>query len=121
MAVVIVPTRYGTAGRVVGALQDFVGRYLDGLAVGDDPIAARGIGLVIDRFAISVRRAARALLGIDDVLVDAGNLKAAIPLSKLVPGLMSPQGWCTRSAAWRRWLKSSSGRHAERGHVTGRH
>src|SRR6516165_10307437 len=39
------------------SLQGFVGRYLDALAVGEDPIAARGIGLIIDRFAISVRRA----------------------------------------------------------------
>ena len=70
MAVVIVPTRYGTAGRVVGALQDFVGRYLDALAVGDDPIAARGIGLIIDRFAISVRRAARGLHGIQSLSPD---------------------------------------------------
>jgi hypothetical protein len=30
------------------SLQDFVGRYPDALAIGDDPIAARGIGLIID-------------------------------------------------------------------------
>ena len=40
--------------------QGFVGQYLDTLAVGEDPIAARGIGLIIDRFAISVRRAHEA-------------------------------------------------------------
>jgi hypothetical protein len=32
------------------SLQDFVGRYPDALAIGDDPIDARGIGLIIDRF-----------------------------------------------------------------------
>ena len=42
------------------SLQGFVGQYLDALAVGEDPIAARGIGLIIDRFAISVRRAHEA-------------------------------------------------------------
>jgi len=92
MPVIIVPTRYGTAGRVVGTLQDFVGWYLDALAVGDDPIAARGIGLVIDRFAISVRRAAPGLYGIQEFYgIEPGDPEAVVPISKLVPGLMSPK------------------------------
>jgi hypothetical protein len=45
------------AGMLETSLQGFVGQYLDALAVGEDPIAARGIGLIIDRFAISIRRA----------------------------------------------------------------
>ena len=92
MTVEIDPTGYGTTGWVVGAFQDSVGWYLDALAVGDDPIVTRGIGLVIDRFAISVRRAAPGLCGIEEFSrIEPRDPEAAMPISKLVPRLMSLQ------------------------------
>src|SRR5438094_9753877 len=42
-------------GRVVGALKDLVGRHLDPLAFGDDPIATAGVRLVVGYLTIARR------------------------------------------------------------------
>jgi hypothetical protein len=80
------------------SLQDFVGRYLDALAVGDDPIAARGIGLIIDRFAISVRRAARGLHGIQslspDFLPMVSRIAPLMDISQMVSLLVLRANTC---------------------------
>jgi hypothetical protein len=80
------------------SLQDFVGRYLDDLAVGDDPIAARGIGLIIDRFAISVRRAAQGLHGIQslspDFLPMVSRIAPLMDISQMVSLLVLRANTC---------------------------
>jgi hypothetical protein len=43
------------ARRVVGALQDLVGWYLDPLALGGDPIATLGVRLVVGYLTIARR------------------------------------------------------------------
>ena len=55
MPVVMAQAGDAASGRVVGALQDLVGRYLDPLALGGDPIATVGIRLVVGHLAIARR------------------------------------------------------------------
>ena len=53
MPVVMAQTGDAASSRVVGALQDLVGRYLDPLALGGDPIATFGIRLVVGQLTIA--------------------------------------------------------------------
>jgi len=55
MAVVMAQAGDAAPGRVVGALKDLVGRYLDPLAFGDDPIATAGVRLVVGYLTIARR------------------------------------------------------------------
>jgi hypothetical protein len=55
MPVVVAQAGDAAPSRVVGALQDLVGGYLDALALDGDPIAAIAIRLVVGRFTISRR------------------------------------------------------------------
>jgi len=80
------------------SLQGFVGQYLDTLAVGEDPIAARGIGLIIDCFAISVRRVARGLHGIQslspDFLPMVSRIAPLMDISQMVSLLVLRANTC---------------------------
>jgi hypothetical protein len=58
MAVVMAQAGDAAPGRVVGALQDLVGRHLDPLALGEDPIATVGVGVVVGHLTIARRCAA---------------------------------------------------------------
>jgi hypothetical protein len=78
----------GAPGRIVGTLQDFIGWYLDALAIGLDPIATGNIRLVIGGLTISLRRATEGFGRIQWFLYSR-HLKALEPTGKLVSWLMS--------------------------------
>src|SRR6516164_6659065 len=86
MPVVMAQAGDAAPGRVVGTLQDLAEGHLDALALGGDPIAALGIGLVIGGLAIARRRAARDAVAVRSL--GTGLLEAAVPIGKLGPGRM---------------------------------
>jgi len=78
----------GATSRVIGALQDLIGWYLDALALDLDPVATGSIRLVIGGLTISLRGATEGVGGIQWSF-DPRHLKALEPIGKLVPWLMS--------------------------------
>jgi len=78
----------GASSRIIDAVQDLIGWYLDALALGVDPVATGSIRLVIGGLTISLRRATERVGGIQ-WFFDPRHLKASEPIGKLVPWLMS--------------------------------
>src|SRR5215470_4594157 len=75
-------------GRIIDALQNLIGWYLDALALGLDPVVTGSIRLVIGGLTISLRGATEGVGGIQWSF-DPRHLKALEPIGKLIPWLMS--------------------------------